>query len=132
MCYFMLEAFNKADEIVAHNGDRFDIKWIRARAVFHGLEMRNHYNMIDTYKISKANLRIPSHSLKELCKYYLDNARIIEDGWINQEWVESNFKKLDSDLDVRYVNKFLGLLAFEIWYRIFVTKEMNSDVKLSA
>ena len=67
---------------------------------------------------------------KELCKYYLDNARIIEDGWINQEWVESNFKKLDSDLDVRYVNKFLGLLAFEIWYRLFVTKEMNENTTL--
>ena len=31
---------------------------------------------------------------------------------------------------VRYVNKFLGLLAFEIWYRIFITKEMNDDEKL--
>jgi asparagine synthase (glutamine-hydrolysing) len=67
---------------------------------------------------------------KELCKYYLDNARIIEDGWINQEWVENNFKKLDIDIDVRYVNKFLGLLAFEIWYRLFVTKEMNENTTL--
>jgi asparagine synthase (glutamine-hydrolysing) len=67
---------------------------------------------------------------KELCKYYLDNARIIEDGWINQEWVKNNFKKLDNNLDVRYVNKFLGLLAFEIWYRLFVTKEMNENTTL--
>ena len=28
-------------------------------------------------------------------------------------------------------DKFLGLLAFEIWYRIFVTKEMNPETKLS-
>jgi len=68
---------------------------------------------------------------KELCKYYLDNARIIEDGWINQEWVKNNFKKLDNNLNVRYVNKFLGLLAFEIWYRIFIVKEMNPETKLS-
>ena len=67
---------------------------------------------------------------KELCKYYLDNARIIEDGWINQEWVKNNFEKLDNNLDVRYVNKFLGLLAFEIWYRLFVTKEMNENTTL--
>ena len=36
----------------------------------------------------------------------------------------------NKDLEVRYVNKFLGLLAFEIWYRMFITKEMNDDEKL--
>ena len=66
---------------------------------------------------------------KELCISYLDNARIIEDGWINKEWISSHIRK--SDLNVKYVNKFLGLLSLEIWYRLFVTKEMNSTTKLS-
>jgi asparagine synthase (glutamine-hydrolysing) len=66
---------------------------------------------------------------KELCISYLDNARIIEDGWINKEWISSHIAK--PDLDVRYVNKFLGLLSLEIWYRLFITKEMNSKTKLS-
>jgi len=66
---------------------------------------------------------------KELCHSYLDNARIVEDGWINKEWISSHITK--SDLDVKYVNKFLGLLSLEIWYRLFVTKELNSSTKLS-
>ena len=66
---------------------------------------------------------------RELCHTYLDNARIIEDRWINKEWISSHITK--SDLDVKYVNKFLGLLAVEIWYRLFVTKELNSATKLS-
>jgi asparagine synthase (glutamine-hydrolysing) len=66
---------------------------------------------------------------KELCHSYLDNARIVEDGWINKEWISSHITK--SDLNVKYVNKFLGLLSLEIWYRLFVTKEMNSTTKLS-
>ncbi len=66
---------------------------------------------------------------KELCDSYLDNARIVKDGWINKEWISSHITK--SDLDVRYVNKFLGLLSLEIWYRIFITKEMNAKTKLS-
>ncbi len=66
---------------------------------------------------------------KELCELYLDNARIVEDGWINKEWISSHISK--SDLDVKYVNKFLGLLSLEIWYRLFITKEMNSKTKLS-
>ena len=66
---------------------------------------------------------------KELCELYLDDARIVQDGWINKEWISSNIKR--SDLDIRHVNKFLGLLALEIWYRLFVTKEINSNCKLS-
>jgi asparagine synthase (glutamine-hydrolysing) len=66
---------------------------------------------------------------RELCISYLDNARIIEDGWINKEWISSHITK--PDLNVRYVNKFLGLLSLEIWYRLFITKEMNSKTKLS-
>ena len=66
---------------------------------------------------------------KELCHSYLDNARIVEDGWINKEWIISHIGR--TDLDVKYINKFLGLLALEIWYRLFVTKEMNSTTKLS-
>jgi asparagine synthase (glutamine-hydrolysing) len=66
---------------------------------------------------------------KELCHSYLDNARIVEDGWINKEWISSHIAK--PELDVRYINKFLGLLSLEIWYRLFITKEMNAKTKLS-
>lgn len=65
---------------------------------------------------------------KKLCNRFLTDGRIIQDGWIKQEWVS---KYLDNDnLDVKYVNKFLGLLALEIWYRIFITKEMNKQTML--
>jgi len=63
----------------------------------------------------------------KLCKMYLHEARIVNDGWIDLSWLENNLK---SELDVKYINKFLGLLAFEIWYRIFVTNEMDSNTLL--
>ena len=64
-----------------------------------------------------------------LCKEFLDNSRAVKDGWINNDWI---IKHIDnSDLDVKYINKFLGLLALEIWFRIFVTKEMNGQESLS-
>lgn len=68
---------------------------------------------------------------KKLCDYYLDKARIVQDGWINPEWIKKHFEKLDHNEDVRYVNKFLGLLACEIWYRIFITNEMKDDTILT-
>ena len=65
----------------------------------------------------------------DLCKEFLDNSRVVKDGWINKDWV---LKHIDnSDLDVKYINKFLGLLALEIWFRIFVTKEMSGRESLS-
>ncbi|MEX0855140.1 MAG: asparagine synthase C-terminal domain-containing protein [Nitrosopumilaceae archaeon] len=68
---------------------------------------------------------------KKLCKHYLYDARIVKDGWINMDWIQKHFKNLDDDLNVRYVNKFHGLLAFEIWYRLFITKEMDPNTELS-
>jgi len=67
---------------------------------------------------------------KKLCDYYLNDSKIVKDHWINQDWIRKHSKNLQEESDVRYVNKFLGLLAFEIWYRIFVTKEMDSDTLL--
>jgi len=61
----------------------------------------------------------------KLCKYYLDNAMIVKDGWIDKEWIKKYIEK--TDLNVRYINKFLGLLAFEIWYRLFITKEISEN-----
>ncbi len=59
------------------------------------------------------------------CKEFLNDARIVKDRWISKEWIE---KHIDNpNLDVKYINKFLGLLAFEIWYRLFITKEMSSN-----
>ena len=62
------------------------------------------------------------------CKEFFDNARIVKDGWINNEWI---IKYIDKEnLDINYINKFLGLLAFEIWYRLFITKELSPNTKL--
>ena len=67
---------------------------------------------------------------KKLCQNYLKDARITAAGYINQSWLDKWFIKND-DVDVRYVNKFMGLLALEIWYRLFVTKDMNANTKLN-
>ncbi len=65
---------------------------------------------------------------KEIFDYYIENGRVVKDGWINQEWISKYSNR--TNLDIRIVNKLLGILALEIWYRIFVTKEMNSNSKL--
>ena len=62
-------------------------------------------------------------------KYFFDKSRLVESRIMNKDWIE---KYIDhSDLDVKYVNKFLGLLACEVWYRLFITKEIDSNDTLN-
>ena len=65
----------------------------------------------------------------KLCKEFLSESRIAKEGWINDEWIQKYINQ--KDLNFNYVNKFMGLLAFEIWYRLFITKEMSSNDKLN-
>ena len=66
---------------------------------------------------------------KSICTEYLLDSSIVSDGWINKKWITNHINR--NDLDVRYINKFLGLLAFEIWYRLFVTRDMNANTRLN-
>ena len=50
-----------------------------------------------------------------MAKDYLIDGKIIQDGWINKDWIQSNLN--NQNIDTRHINKLLGLLSFEIWYR---------------
>ena len=69
----MLEKFiplaNRADEIVAHNGDRFDIPWIKTRAIFHGLPPFPNWKTVDTLQWCRRRLYFNSNRLDYLGKY---------------------------------------------------------------
>ena len=88
---------DKADEIITHNGKRFDTPWIRTRAIYHNIPMRHTYNEIDTYKLCKKYLNLPSNSLKEVCKYYGLPSKI-DAGGIDT-WKDVVFKKDREALD---------------------------------
>jgi DNA polymerase elongation subunit (family B) len=56
-----------ADIVVAHNGDRFDLPKIRARALVNGIKPPSPVKIVDTYKIAKKEFGFPSNSLEYLC-----------------------------------------------------------------
>ena len=70
---FLLEQFievlNEADLIVAHNGDRFDLKWIKTRALFHRLPMMLNYPQLDTLKLAKKKFYFNSNRLDYISKF---------------------------------------------------------------
>lgn len=69
----MLEEFvkiaNQADELVGHNGDKFDLTWIRTRCLYHGIPMFPKYTTIDTLKVARSKFRFNSNRLDYIAKY---------------------------------------------------------------
>lgn len=63
------EIINEADEVVAHNGDNFDIKWIRTRFLLNGYKSMPEIKSIDTLKISRSKFKFPSNRLDAIGKY---------------------------------------------------------------
>ena len=92
------------------------------------------YNMDKLITSEKLGFNVNTLNLwksygQSLCQEYLIDSEVAKDGWINKDWISKYIHK--ADLDVRYINKFLGLLAFEVWYRLFVTKDMSANTTLN-
>lgn len=54
------------DIIIAHNGLRFDLPFIRTRAVVHGLPPVNFQKIIDPVQLARQHFRFPSNSLNSI------------------------------------------------------------------
>ena len=68
-----------ADELVTQNGDRFDIPWIRTRALHHGIPMSPNHVSIDTYKAAKYKFRFNSNRLDYLGQFMGEGKKIKTD-----------------------------------------------------
>lgn len=86
-----IKEMDKATEIVTHNGVKFDTPWIRTRAMYHNIDMQHTYKEIDTYKLCKKYLNLPSNSLKAACKYF--NIQAKRDPGGLDTWKDIVFKK---------------------------------------
>ena len=95
------------------------------------LEQNNSMSLVSKEKLgfNVNTLNLWKSVGQSLCQEYLIDSEIAKDGWINKDWIDKYIHK--AGLDVSYVNKFLGLLAFEIWYRLFVTKDMSANTTLN-
>jgi len=64
-----IEVANKADELVGHNGDRFDLPWIKTRCIFHNISTFPKYKSIDTLQWTRKHFYFNSNRLDYLGEY---------------------------------------------------------------
>lgn len=64
-----VEEANQADEIIAHNGDRFDLPWLRTRCLYHDIPMMPSYKSVDTLQWARRKFYFNSNRLDYLGKF---------------------------------------------------------------
>ena len=66
----------RADELVAHNGNKFDLKWFNTRNLIHNLPPIPQYKTVDTLTIARKHFYLNSNRLDYLGKILLQEGKI--------------------------------------------------------
>lgn len=59
----------QADEVIAHNGDRFDIPWLRTRCLYFGIPFPTYVKSLDTLRKVRSMFNFQSNRLDYVAKF---------------------------------------------------------------
>lgn len=104
-----IKVINEADEAIGHNGDRFDLAWIRTRCLFHKIEMFPSYKTIDTLKVSRQKFRFNSNRLNYIAQFLGIGSKIKTDYSLWKDIVLHKCKK-SMDKMIKYCQMDVILL----------------------
>jgi hypothetical protein len=110
------EVVERADEMVAHNGDRFDLRWFNGRHLIHGLDPIPPAKTVDTLKMARKHFYLNSNRLDYLGKILLGEGKIETGFGLWRKIVLDNDAKAMADM-VRYCKKDVELLE-RVWGRL--------------
>ena len=104
-----LEVADKADELVAHNGDRFDLKWFNSQCLKHDLDPPAEAKTVDTLVIAKRRFNLNSNRLDYLAHLLLGEGKTpTKFEWWKRIVLDNDPKMLAKM--VRYCKKDVALL----------------------
>ena len=119
----------EADEIVAHNGDRFDLKFLRTRCVYHGVLMFPQYRTLDTLKKARGSFLFASNKLDYLGQFFKVGGKQEHEGM--KMWIEIVENESEEYLEkmIKYCERDVTLLE-DAYYIMspFITHENNFAV----
>lgn len=109
----LLEKFikvaNQADEMVGHNGDKFDLAWIRTRCLYHKIDIFPKYTTIDTLKVARQSFKFNSNKLNYIADFLGIGQKIKTEFGLWKNIVLNKDKKA-MELMIKYCKKDVILL----------------------
>jgi asparagine synthase (glutamine-hydrolysing) len=63
-------------------------------------------------------------------RYVNPGSETVRAGLVNPAWISKAMDRMRNEPDPRYVNKMLGILALEVWHRLFVSRTIKGGQKL--
>ena len=60
---------NSSDEAIGHNSDRYDLKWLKTRCLYHRIPMYPSYVTLDTLKVARNQFLFNSNKLDYIAKF---------------------------------------------------------------
>jgi len=110
------QLFNEADILIAHNGDKFDIKKSNTAFIKNGLLPPEPYKTVDTLKVARRHFAFNSNKLDDLGQFLGCGRKIKHPGFDMWLGCEAGIKK-DWDLMLKY-NKQDVLLLERVYKKL--------------
>lgn len=88
-----LKVYNKADLVIGFNNDKFDNRFVNARALRYNLDVNVHVKSFDIMKQAKRLFRLPSYSMNSIAKYIGVETKLQHSGLQMWEAIQYGDKK---------------------------------------
>ena len=113
---------------------KYDVQSKKGKLVLRKISKRLGINHIDDKRGFSPSLFFDwKKNGRKICNYYImqKDSNVFREKLINFNWVLEAIEKIEDDGDIRYLNRIISILALEIWFRIFILKEMEPTKKLT-
>lgn len=129
----VIPIISDADEVVSHNGNKFDLPWLRGRALFHGLALPV-VRMVDTLKWARRYYNFNSNRLDYLGRFLKIGQKTEHAGDGFDLWKDvllDNDRKALARMADYCCNDVVGLLQ-PIWERMSLTCPVATHAGVAA
>ena len=88
-----MKQYNSADMVIGQNNDRFDNRWINARAMKHNIHFNTFVKSFDIMKQTKRLFRLPSYSMDYITKFLNVENKQTHEGITMWDMIQDGNKK---------------------------------------
>jgi len=123
----LCKVVEEADIIVGHNGDKFDLRWLKGRAIVHDLPPVNHVKTVDTLKVARKYGKLMSNRLDYLGKLLFGEGKLHTSSGL---WMRCLAGDLDALKEMVEYNKVDVELLEKVYlrYRPWIENHPNMSV----